>query len=341
MRAVDFDAQLFKPQPFDIANNANRRNHRVKAVLFHFAAGFNMRGHSAFAAIKLFHHGLFHDGHTLFHKSLFGKGGNLGVFDWQDPIHDLDNGRIGPERVIKARKFDPNGTRPDHQELFRHARRNQRVFIGPYQITIRLKARQFPRPRASCQNDRRCGQLFDALISFDRDFAFGRQARLAHDHRDLVLLHQMADATVQLFGHPARAFHHCVQIIGHARRAQPIVFGVIHQVKHLRRPQHRFGRDTAPVQTDPAHMFAFHDGDLLAKLRRPDRRHIAPRTCTDHNHIKAFRGHGLSPRKFCTTLIRLTGSAMQIWPRNILARPIQKLKFCYIFRLLWPEAPVR
>ena len=106
-----------------------------------------MRGNFAFAAIKLFDHGFLHDLHALLFKSFLGKCADFGVFNRQNAVHDFDNCRVGSQRVVKAREFNPNCARSDHKQLFGHSRRLQCVLISPHQITVGLKPWQLTRPR--------------------------------------------------------------------------------------------------------------------------------------------------------------------------------------------------
>ncbi len=138
MGAVNFDAQFFKAKTFDIANNTNRRNHSVEVFLDHFATGFDMRGDLALGAVELLDHGFLHDLHALLGKGFLREGADLRIFNRQDTIHNLDHSRIGAQRVVEACELDTDRARADHQQLLRHARRLQRVFVGPDQITIRL-----------------------------------------------------------------------------------------------------------------------------------------------------------------------------------------------------------
>jgi hypothetical protein len=130
-----------------------------------------------------------------------------------------------------------------------------------------------------------------ALVGLDGHLALGRDRGRAHEDLDLVLLHQVADAGVELLGHRARPLYHRIEVIADALGLQPEFLGAVHQVKDLRRPQHRLGRDAAPVQADAAHVLAFDDGDLEAQLAGTDGPHVTPRPCPDHHDIELLSGH--------------------------------------------------
>ena len=167
----------------------------------------------------------------------------------------------------------------------------QGVAVGPDQLAIGLKPRQFAGTRPGGQNDVLCRQFFGAFVGFDADLAFGRNARLTHKDGDFVLFHQMTDAARQLTGNFARPFHHRVQIIVDAIRLKAEFLGTLHQMEHFGGPQHRLGRDTSPIQTDTAQVFAFDDGNFHAQLRATDGCNIAPRTSPDDNKIKGLCSH--------------------------------------------------
>ncbi len=106
----------------------------------------------------------------------------------------------------------------------------------------------------------------------------------------------MADAARQLLGHGPAAGDDGWQIIADASSTKAKFLGAVHQVKHLGRPQHRLGRDAAPVQADAAQVLALNDGDLLAKLAGTDGGNIAAGACADHDHVEC-RCHLFLPQK--------------------------------------------
>ena len=298
MGAVDLDAKRLQPQPFDIADDTNCGNNRIKFCRYSPFRIFQVRGHAnTRLAVQLLDRGLFQDLHALFDKGLLGKGADLGVLHRQHTVHHLTNRDIRPQGVEEAGKLDPNRTRSDHQKLFRHAFGLQGVAIGPNQIAVRLQPRQFARPRAGGQNDRLGAQLLNALIGFHRNNPRLRQRRRPHEDRDLVLLHQMANATRKLLCHPTRAGHDSIQIVGDALHRQAKLLGAVHQMEHFGRAQQGLGRDAAPVQADAAQILALDDRHLLAELRGTNGRHIAARPRANHHNIKALACHLSLPQK--------------------------------------------
>ena len=120
----------------------------------------------------------------------------------------------------------------------------------------------------------------------DRDLANFGDLGFAPDHIDLVFLHQKRDAAIELLRHAARAFDHIGNIDAHrAVQSQAVILGMIGIVKDFSRAQQGFGRNTAPIQANPAQMLAFHQSGFETQLGRTDRRHIATRTTTDNQDI--------------------------------------------------------
>ena len=179
----------------------------------------------------------------------------------------------------------PMAPEPMTEQRLRHAVRHHGLEIGPDQLLVRLDAGQHARPRAGGDDDvlgligagtERALRRF-AVAGLHGDLAGRVDRRLAPDHRDLVLLHQEADAVIEAFCDRARALHHGARIVSDLARRQPVILGVLQVVKNFRRAQQRLGRDAAPVQADAAQIFALDDGGLKSELRRADRADIAAR----------------------------------------------------------------
>jgi hypothetical protein len=107
----------------------------------------------------------------------------------------------------------------------------------------------------------------------------------------------VADAAVELLGHPARPLHHGVEVIADAVGRQAEFLGAVHQVEDLGRAQHRLRRDAAPVEADAAHVLALDDRDRKAELRGADGGDIAAGARADHDHVECPGGHLPLPRR--------------------------------------------
>ena len=187
----------------------------------------------------------------------------------------------------------PIAPEPMTSSDFGIASRHHRLEIGPDQLAVRLDAGQHARPRAggdddvlglvgarapACPSARALAAASAGFVGLPTDDLAGLgDRRLAPDHVDLVLLHQEADAAVELRRDAARA-------LDDGRRSKPtllaieaVILGMLHVVEDLGRAQQRLGRDAAPVEADAAEMLALDDRRLEAELRRPDRGDVAAR----------------------------------------------------------------
>ncbi len=129
--------------------------------------------------------------------------------------------------------------------------------------------------RTGGEDDILRGQLFGLAVFGDGQFVGGGQLAVAHMDGDLVLLHQMRDALIQLLGNPTRPLHHRVDIRADIRRRQAIIARMLHIMIDFGRTQQRLGRDAAPVEANAAEIFALNNRDLQPKLRCTDGGNIA------------------------------------------------------------------
>jgi hypothetical protein len=112
------------------------------------------------------------------------------------------------------------------------------------------------------------------------------QLRGPLDDLDLVLLHQEADAASQGLGHPARALHHLVEVVGAAGDGQAVVAQMVELLIDLGGLEQGLGGDTAPVQADAAERITLHDGGLETQLSRADGGHIAAGAAADDDDVE-------------------------------------------------------
>src|SRR6185437_131249 len=130
-------------------------------------------------------------------------------------------------------------------------------------------------------------ELADRLaVLGDAEASLAEQLPLAVDHRDLVLLHQEADAVRKLLCHLARALDHFLGVIGDLLGGEAIGIEAVQQVVDLGASQQRLGRDAAPVEADAAEMLALDHRRLHAELRGADRRDIAARPAAENEGIE-------------------------------------------------------
>ena len=294
-RALGLHAELFQAEIFDIADDADRGDDAVDGERLGAAfAVVDGRGDAVGFLVELGHLGAGENFDALLLETLARESGDLGVLDRQDLRQHLDHRHLGAERAVERGELDADGAGADHQQRLRHAVRHHGLEIGPDQLLVRLETRQHARPRAGgdddvlglvCAGAERALWRF-AAAGFHGDLAGRVDRGFAPDHRDLVLLHEKADAVVEALRHRARALHHGARIVADLAGRKPVILGVLHVVKDLRRAQQRLGRDAAPVQADAAQIFALDDGGLEAELRRADGADIAARPRADDDDVE-------------------------------------------------------
>ena len=222
----------------------------------------------------------------------------------QDLRQHLDHGDVGAHGVEERGELDADRAGADHQQRLRHLLRHHRLEIGPDQLLVGLEPRQHARPRAGREDDvlgligalaqRALRRLDGGLLH--RDLAGRIDRRLAPDHRDLVLLHQEADAVIEALRDAARALHHGLRIERDFLGGKPVILGVLHVVVDFGRAQQRLGRDAAPVQADAAEIGFLDDRGLEAELGGADRGDVAAGAGADDDDVEGCVGHGYCAR---------------------------------------------
>ena len=236
---------------------------------------------------------------------------DLGVLDGKDLRQHLDHGDVGAHGVEERRELDADRAGTDHQQRFRHPLRHHRLKIGPDQFLVGLQPRQHARPGAGGEDDvlgligalaQRALRRFDGGL-LHRDLAGRIDRGLAPDHRDLVLLHQEADAVIEAFRDAARARHHGLRIERDFLGGKPVILGVLHVVVDFGRAQQRLGRDAAPVQADAAEIGFFDDRGLEAELGGADRGDVAAGAGADDDDVEGCVGHVMHSLPSCDTAL--------------------------------------
>ena len=162
------------------------------------------------------------------------------------------------------------------------------------------------------------------------NLSFAGKLALAHHDRDLVLLHQVRDALVELLRNRAAACNDLGEIERRLLVAEAIGVGVLHIMEDLGRAQQRLGWNAAPIEADSAQQLALDDRGLQTELRAADRRDIASGSGAEDDYV-VIVSHllSLSSRK-CSRLI--------VW----IERNERELAFRYeSFFLAVPLAPDR
>ncbi len=109
MRPVDLHPGLFQPEPLDIADDADGGDHGIDLQRLGLSVLLDMGDDLAPGLLQLGDLGAFADLHSLFLEGFPGEGGDFLILDGKNALHHLDDRGFGPERVEKAREFDPDG----------------------------------------------------------------------------------------------------------------------------------------------------------------------------------------------------------------------------------------
>ena len=113
---------------------------------------------------------------------------------------------------------------------------------------------------------------------------------MAVEDRDLVLLHEKADAVRELLRNLARALHDLLHVEADLLRGEAVVAEMMQEVIDLRGPQQRLRGNAAPVEADAAQVLAFHHRRLHAELRRADRGDVPTRPAAHHDDVEGCLG---------------------------------------------------
>ena len=309
--ALDRHAELFEPEIFDIADDADGGNHPLDRERLRRAFGVLKRGDESVRFLLDFcHFGRGKDFNPLLFKPLARISRDFRVLDGQNLRQHFDDSHLGAHGPIKGSEFDSDRARTHDDQALRKPVWDHGFEIGPDEPTVGLDARQHARPRAG-RDDNVLGPigagpenaLGDLSLRLhrrlfrgvDENLARLGDRRLAPDHIDLVLLEQKTDAAIQLARHGARALDDSGRIEADlAIDGEAIVLGVVQVMEDFRRAQQRLGRNAAPVEADAAEMLALDDSGPEAELRRANGRDIAAWSAADDEDVVRVSHGGLA-----------------------------------------------
>ena len=107
MAAINRNADIFDPQPLDIAGNANRHDDPVNRHRLFLIVGQLKRHLDRILFQRHRRHrrpGM--QRHPLLLEGLRSQGRNFCVFNRQNPVEHFDNRDLSPQRAVKACKFN-------------------------------------------------------------------------------------------------------------------------------------------------------------------------------------------------------------------------------------------
>src|SRR5690606_13895429 len=294
--AVQFDAQRLQTDAVGVGGDADGRDTDLGLQAFNLAIDFKIDLHALGILGDLRHLGAELELDAALFEALLSGFGDLLVLYRHDAVDGFNDRHLGAQGPVEAGELNADGPRAnDHEGLGQFLRR-QGVAIGPDLVAIGLEPdlRQGAGAGADGQHDglgfdraRAAGlQSHDDLRRSGAFLEFGR----ALDDLDLVLLHQEADALIQLLGHAARALDDGVEVERGARARQAVVLQVRQALELRAGLQPGRGRERAAVQTGAAQVRALDDGDLLAQLAGADGRDVTAGARADDDEIE-FSSH--------------------------------------------------
>src|SRR5947207_15737089 len=189
------------------------------------------------------------------------------VLERHQTIERLEQSHLDAELVVERRELDPDCAGADDADRFRRALGEDGVVGGDDELTVQGQAGEGldRRPR----RDDEVLRLDRAAVDVDRVAI--ANAALALDHLDLVLLHQVLDALVEMGDDGVAA-------LGDARVVIPDNLGLEavlgapagDPVVQLGSLVQGLGGDTADVQACPAQLARLDQGHFQAQLRGAD-----------------------------------------------------------------------
>ena len=257
--------------------------------------GLDGRGYALGVALEALDPGAGEDRHALLGERLGERVGHVLVLDRHDAVEHFDDRHLGAHVIVEAGEFDPDRARSDDQQLGRHFGRGHGVAIGPDAFAVGLGERQVAGAGTGGEDDVFGGELGLLAVLGDGQFVRRGQRAVAHVHVDLVLLHQMRDALIELLGDRAAAGDDLGEVGGRrAPGAEAKGVGMVHVMEDFGRAKQCLGRDAAPVEADAAEILALDDRGLEAELRGADGGDIAAGTGAEDDEIVSVRHYYLS-----------------------------------------------
>src|SRR5690606_18153452 len=119
-------------------------------------------------------------------------------------------------------------------------------------FTVLLQVGQLTRACTRSQNRMFRRVCLDAVGAVDFNLATFFDFGGTHDHIDFVFLHQKLDALTHAVGYSAATLHDGAAIGFATVYLDAVVGRMVEVLKHLCAFSQRFGRDTAPVEANPA-----------------------------------------------------------------------------------------
>ncbi len=216
--------------------------------------------------------------------------GDFRVHAGQHLLFQLDDRHLGPERAVEISELEPDRARADHDDARRHLVEHQRLVAGNDAVANLHPRKQFLARPGRNQNplafERRHRWRRLALDLLERDGMRPGDDRISLEVIDLVFPEQVKHALGQLVRRRPRPRNHFGKIKPNLADLDPMLFGSpANRIHRAGRAKQRLGRNTPPIQANPARPIPLNHRHAHLQLRRPNRRNIPPRPRTNHNKV--------------------------------------------------------
>ena len=230
---------------------------------------------------------------------------DIAIEPCQDAIGVLEHRHLRPQPPPHAAEFQADVAAADHDEMPRHRVEGERLGARADEPAIDLDAGQDDALAADREDDagrveRRARAVARGHLDPPRA---GETARATHPGH-LVLGEQGLDALGERRDDVVFPLHHGGEIERHAADMDAVLGELVARLFILvARFEQGLRGNAAHAQAGAAELLLLlDDGRLHAKLRRPDRSHVATRAATDHHEIELHerlippRADGWDPR---------------------------------------------
>ena len=280
------DAALFEADVFDVGHNACRTQHHIAFKGFFAFLGLHRDLASLARGVDA---GDFRVGHDVDARLLERPLKLLGdflVFHRHNAVHILHHGHFCADGVVEVGELHADGAGTDDHHFLWLLLQGHGFAVADDLFAVLRHGREFTRS---------CARGDDDVVGFEdglgavggRHFELlaGQQLAVAHDHIDVVLLHEERDAFAHAVCHASAALDHAAEVGLGGSHTDAVVLCVFDVLKHVGALQQRLCGDAPPVQANAAKRLALHDCGFQTQLRCADGGHISAGSASKNNHV--------------------------------------------------------
>src|SRR5205809_1264021 len=214
--------------------------------------------------------------------------GHLFVLERDQAVEGLEQCHLDPELVVEGRELDAHSAGADDADRFGHRLGDDRVVGGDDVLAVESNARERLHDRAGGNDE--VLRLHQLAVGLDRVAV--AQPAPGLDDLDLVLLHQVLDALVELADDGVSTLGDARVVVAHDLRLEAELSAAGGDaVVELGRLEEGLGGDAPDVEARPAELAALDQGDLQAELGGANRGGITAHSATQDRNVKIGFGH--------------------------------------------------